>query len=148
MILKQIFQFGMVGTCGALIDWAGFNLLVGLARWRRIPASIASTSCAMIWTFAGNWNFVFHPTEATTGIRALRFLIITCFSGWILQSLVIRVFGTAASLTRAFSGHSFNPTSLNSSKLDWVERNLAKLAAIFAGFIWNFCWYRAWVFAT
>src|SRR5437016_9111614 len=70
MMLKQLVQFTFVGACAALIDWGVFNWLTG-RRWRRgrIPASVASTSCAMVWSFLANWNLVFHPAERSTGIR-------------------------------------------------------------------------------
>jgi putative flippase GtrA len=145
MLLEQLFHFALVGGLGALLDWTLFNLFSSRwFDWQRISSSVVSTSCATTWSFFANWLLVFRPIHDSPDIRILRFLLITCFSGLILQTFVIRIvswgftyFSSVLSKRASFCIHDH----------DLFERNIAKLTAMAVGFFWNFYWYHEWVFA-
>jgi putative flippase GtrA len=144
IVFGQLLRFTAVGGVGALLDWGIFNQLTGNRwRWGRVPASMVSTSCAMVWSFSANGFLVFHPLHSTPEVRIWRFLLVTCFSGWCLQSAVIR--SVSVGLAR-LAWKPKVPWKFISFRRDVLERNAAKVAAIAVGYVWNFCWYRAWVY--
>lgn len=94
-----------------------------------------------------NLFLVFHPESPNLGVRALRYVIVTCFSSYVLQSVVIH-FATRLLIeqgprvralprrVRAFCGLSE----------DAVDRNMVKGLAVAVGLLWNFSLCRAWVY--
>jgi putative flippase GtrA len=150
MILQQITGFTLVGAVGAALDWGLFNFFTGQrCGWGRVKASVISTSCAMVWSFSANSFLVFHPGDPAAVVRMLKFLLVTCFSGWVLQSCMVR--GTGALVVGRFERVALTLRRIPFARTvsgEAVERNLAKVAAIAAGYVWNFCWYRHWVYAS
>jgi putative flippase GtrA len=146
---KQFLLFCLVGVSTTVVDFAIFNLLTRPAvGWRRIPANIISVSVAMAWSFLANWFVVFRPDGNEWLERAGRFLITTAFSAFVLQNLVL-YFTTyvwkwpsrvAVWIVRTIQLHH----RLND---DMVSRNTCKALAVAAGLIWNFCWYKFFVYA-
>jgi putative flippase GtrA len=147
---KQFLFFCIVGVATTFVDFAVFNLLTRPAvGWRRIPANLVSVTVAMIWSFLANWFVVFHPDGHDWLQRASRFLVTTAFSAFVLQNVVLYLAtylwkwpsSVALFVVRALRLHvHFND--------DVVSRNTCKALAVSAGLVWNFCWYKFFVYAT
>jgi len=145
----QILLFVVVGVITTVLDFAVFNLLTGRRlQWGRIPANVVSVSVAMVWAFLANWFLVFHPDGDAWLERAGRFLVTTAFSAFVLQNVVLYIttylwtwptkFGLQ--LARKFSvSQPFND--------DVIGRNICKVMAVSAGLVWNFLWYKFFVYA-
>lgn len=147
-ILQQVVGFSLVGAGGALLDWRLFHHLTSRHRaWRRLCVSLMSTTCAMTWSFVANWLLVFQPNQAAAGTRLGRFLAVTCFSGWVLQSTVIRAVDGVFPATLGDPGANPRRRPFLKKMGGWVRQHGSKVAAIALGYVWNFCWYRAWVYA-
>lgn len=138
----------MVGTLTTALDFLVYNLLARRPPgWARVPASLVSCTVAMGFSFTVNWHFVFHPVGADWAFRAVKFLLVTATSSYLLQSLVIHV------LSRRWLGPvrwaqalaAGNPWT-HRLRDDAVARNTVKAAAVGVGLLWNFAWYRAWVY--
>ncbi|MDO8597468.1 MAG: GtrA family protein, partial [Sulfuricaulis sp.] len=126
----------------------GYNLLTRAPlRWRRVPASSVSSTVAMSFSFTVNGALVFHPESGASVSQGIRFLAVTCFSSYALQSAVIHVLShlwrapvvlgrTVAYRVRVIQGLGD----------DCIERNLVKAAAVAVGLLWNFLGYRYFVF--
>ncbi len=99
--------------------------------WRRVPANVASTALAMTTSYLLN-HFVFTHGKSLGGTETWRFLFITIFAALVLQNAVLAV------------ASGFMETRCNWP--DWLQRNLAKCLAVGTGMVWNFTWYRLWVF--
>lgn len=145
----QFMLFCAVGVATTVIDFAIFNLLARRgAGWGRIPANIVSVTVAMTWAFLANWLIVFRPSGDDWTGRAGRFLATTAFSAFILQNVILYL------ATYVWK----SPTSAGwalARKLgldrrfdeDTIARNTCKALAVGTGLIWNFCWYKFFVYA-
>ncbi|HAV62499.1 MAG TPA: hypothetical protein DCY13_09065 [Verrucomicrobiales bacterium] len=146
---QQILLFGVVGVITTVVDFAVFNLLTGRPfRWPRIPANLISVAVAMAWSFLANWFLVFQPDGDAWLIRAWRFLVTTAFSAFVLQTVILHVttnyWQWPANVALAFArrlwpGHEWNE--------DMISRNACKVLAVSGGLIWNFFWYKFFVYA-
>ncbi len=138
----------MVGALTTVLDFLVYNLLARQPPgWGRVPASLISCTVAMTFSFTVNGHFVFHPSGAAWMLRAVKFLLVTATSSYLLQSLVIHV------LSRRWLGPVRCVQALAAGNLwmrrlgtDAVARNTVKAAAVGVGLLWNFAWYRAWVY--
>jgi len=147
---KQFLLFCVVGVITTAVDFAIFNLLTRpAAGWRRIPANIVSVSIAMAWAFLANWFIVFHPDGQDWLSRAGRFLVTTAFSAFVLQNVILYLttyvwkwpVNAALLVVRQLRlSHRVND--------DTISRNTCKALAVSAGLIWNFCWYKFFVYAV
>ena len=146
----QFTSFLVVGVLNTLVDFGIYNLLARPPlRWPRIAANCVSVTVAITFSFIANFFFVFRPEEAHLPERGWKFLLVTMFSAYVIQNLVIHLLSRTwpwpvelicrASrcliLTRRFEE-------------DFVRRNTVKLFAVATGLIWNFLWYRYCVFAA
>jgi putative flippase GtrA len=144
----QFALFCIVGTMTTLIDFAVFNLLTRPAvGWRRIPANSVSVAIAMAWSFLANWFIVFRPAGYEWLERAGRFLVTTAFSAFVLQNVILYF------TTYVWKGPVnvallvFRKLPLKRLNDDMIARNTCKALAVSAGLIWNFCWYKFFVYA-
>ncbi len=147
---QQFLLFCVVGVLTTLVDFAIFNLLTGRRlRWRRIPANLVSVSAAMAWSFLANWFLVFQPEGNAWLERAGRFLVTTAFSAFVLQNVILYfttyVWKWPANLAVALV-RRLRPTHLLNE--DMISRNVCKVMAVSAGLIWNFFWYKFFVYVN
>jgi len=145
----QVILFCAVGLATTFIDFTLFNLLTRpTPRGRRlpiIPANTISVAVAMAWSFLANWFIVFQPAGQDWLGRAGRFLMTTAFSAFVLQNLVLYF------TTKIWKGPA-RASLLVAQRLrlkvtgDAISRNTCKLLAVSVGLIWNFCWYKFFVY--
>lgn len=145
---KQFLLFCIVGLTTTVVDFVLFNLLTRPAvGWRRIPANVLSVAVAMAWAFFANWIFVFQPDGYDWKVRAERFLLITAFSAFVLQNAILHVTTRVWLVPVNFAVLLIQKLNLeNRLNREFVSRNTCKLLAISAGLLWNFCWYKFFVF--
>ena len=128
-----------------IIDVGIYNLLKRpAAGWRRIPANMVSVSAGLTFNFFANWLLVFHPAGnelAGDGREASCDHFFFCLhppergdSPRHPSLAVASEAGVRGGLEQKFSE-------------DFVSRNTAKAMAIGVGLVWNFCWYKFFVFA-
>jgi putative flippase GtrA len=147
---RQFLLFFVVGVLTTVVDFAVFNLLTGRRlRWRRIPANVVSVTIAMVWSFLANWFLVFQPDGHAWLERAGRFLATTAFSAFFLQSLILYLTTytwtlpttlALALVRRLWPGHQWTE--------DMISRNICKVMAVSAGLVWNFFWYKFFVYVN
>lgn len=147
---RQVAVFCMVGVVTTLVDFGVFNLLAGRRlRWKRIPANLVSVMIAMSWSFVANWILVFQPDGNEWLVRAGRFLITTAFSAFVLQNLILYLttylWKWPANLALAIARKIPFVARINE---DVISRNFCKSMAVSAGLIWNFCFYKFFVYAN
>lgn len=147
--IQQILLFCLVGVMTTAIDFLVFNLLTRPSMgWRRIPANLVSVSCAMIWSFLANWQIVFQSQGHDWLLRAGRFLLTTGFSAFVLQNLVLYL--TTYVWLAPARGMQVLGRRLGRStpaQADLISRNTCKSMAVGAGLVWNFLWYKFFVYA-
>lgn len=147
---RQVVVFCVVGVITTLVDFGVFNLLTGRRmKWRRIPANIVSVLIAMTWSFMANWFLVFQPDGNEWLARAGRFLVTTVFSAFVLQNVILY-------LTTYVWKWPVNSVLAVARKIpivariseDVISRNFCKTMAVSAGLVWNFCFYKFFVYAN
>ena len=146
---EQIVRFIVVGVITTAVDFLVFNLLTRRAKhWRRIPANFASVTAAMTWAFLANWFLVFQPAGDAWLDRAGRFLLTTAFSAFVLQNAVLYLttyrWKTPVKLAQWFVRRLRLDRWLEE---DVVSRNTCKALAVSVGLVWNFCFYKFFVYA-
>ena len=124
------FRFGIVGIANTALDFAILFLLVSLGL-DRIPANYISTSIAFVFSFFVNKSFTFKSTGGNAKKQFALFIIITIFSLWVIQPIVILV------VSWVIGG-----LGLSSA----VVLFIAKLFATVASLIWNYIFYSRFVF--
>ena len=147
---QQFLLFCVVGVATTVLDFVVFNLLSRPAvGWRRIPANLVSVATAMTWSFLANWLIVFNPDGHAWLERAGRFLVTTLISAFVLQNVVLYLATDVWKLPVNLALRVVRSLGLH-RRLDddMVSRNTAKAMAVSAGLIWNFCWYKFFVYAT
>jgi putative flippase GtrA len=147
---QQLLLFVVVGVLTTAVDFGIFNLLTRPAvGWRRIPANIVSVTAAMAWSFLANWFFVFQPGGEEWLARAGRFLATTAVSAFVLQNVVLYLTTYVWQWPSRLAVFVVSLLGLNHRlNDDLVARNTCKLCAVGAGLVWNFCWYKFFVYAA
>ncbi len=123
-------RFAIVGGANTLLDFAVLFLLVGMGL-DRIPANFISTSIAFVFSFFVNKSFTFKSSGGNAKKQFVLFIVITIFSLWVLQPIVIVIVSwllAGIGLTSA------------------VTLFIAKLLATVASLIWNYIFYSRFVF--
>ena len=140
----QITLFGLVGVANTALDFILYNLLT--RKIPRIPANICSTSVAMAFSFAANF-FVFQPRTFDAPGQATKFIIVTAISLYVIQNLIIYL--TTNIWLRPVRWATTLTGKLNFTQ-DWseafVSKNTVKLLATGCSLVWNFLWYRYYVY--
>jgi putative flippase GtrA len=148
-VAQQFGFFFVAGVLTTLLDFFIYNLLTRPpVRWPRIRANCVSVTVAICFSFTVNLFFVFQPEGGHVMDRVVRFLIVTTFSAYVLQNLVIFVTSQVWLLpvrTAVWASRYFVLT--RSLGDDFVKRNSVKLMAVSVGLVWNFLWYRFFVFS-
>ena len=143
-ITWQVTLFSIVGVINTALDFTIYNLLT--KKIPRIPANICSTSIAMVFSFTANF-FVFQPSALNTPNQATKFIIVTAASLYLIQNIVIYLttnIWTRPSTIACALIKKFSVTKKWSES--FISKNTVKLIATGCSFVWNFLWYRLYVY--
>ncbi len=146
---QQFILFCLVGVLTTALDFVVFNLLTRpRVGWSRIAANLVSVAAAMAWSFFANWFIVFHPDTGDWLVRAGRFLVTTAFSAFVLQNAVLYVttYVWKVPVNAVLFVVRRSRVARRFSEDVWA-RNTCKTLAVCAGLVWNFCWYKLFVYA-
>ncbi len=149
-IAQQFSVFLVAGVFTTLVDFTVYNLLTRRPlHWPRIRANCVSVSAAICFSFTVNLLFVFQPEVYQVGSRAVKFLAVTLFSAYGLQNLVIYLTGRVwlAPVNAALWLARRNRFTRTLEE-DLIKRNTVKALAVSTGLVWNFLWYRYFVFTS
>ena len=146
---SQVVRYLIVGGLVTLADIVVYNFLTGTRhRMPRIPANIFSTTCGMVLGFALHFALVFHPHEAQVPARLIKYVVTVGCSVYGVQNLVIYGLGEywrgPARLAQGMARH-FEITSDYSD--DFIDRMTGKVTAVLAGIVWNFFFFKYFVYA-
>lgn len=131
LVKSEKVRFGLVGIANTIVDFAILNILVGVFGVMRIPANVISTTVAMLVSFTLNKKTVFQDTSGHRTRQIVLFFAVTLTSIWVIQTAVIMVVS-----------YALQPFGLP----EIVELNVAKVAGICVGLVWNYVMYSRVVF--
>lgn len=123
---NQKLRFLAIGTINTLIDFSLLFILAKLVGLPDVAANIVSVSVALTFSFFANRKYTFKST-GNRRREIVLFLIFTLFGLWVLQSIIIWVFGQL----------------FGNSDLILL---IAKIAATAVTLVWNFITYKNFVF--
>lgn len=146
--LWQVGLFALVGGANTVLDFAIYNILTSeWVGWQRIPANVVSTTVAMTFSFVVNLLWVFNPRRRLVPMRACRFLWVTSCALYGVQNLVIWLTSSVWSApVDQLSAQVAPLLSLGAGSEDLIARNVVKGLATVGSLIWNYFWYRFYVF--
>jgi putative flippase GtrA len=140
--------FALVGVANTVLDFAVYNILTSsLVGWPRIPANVVSTTVAMTFSFFVNLLWVFSPQRRLVPRRAFRFIWVTCCALYGVQNIVIWLTSNVWSGPfDQLAAECQQLLALGAGHEDLIARNLVKTLATAASMMWNYLWYRFYVF--
>ena len=146
--MKQFAWFFLVGTICTLVDFLYYNVLIGQPGvWPRLRANCVSTTMGMTVSYTLNGAFVFSAQHGLSIDQIPKFLVVTCFSCYILQNLIISSFTRAplipTCVVRSVLNFAAGFKTLNEETLN---KNIAKVIATICSLFWNFLWYKYYVY--
>ena len=111
------------------------------------PANLVSTTIAMGFSFTVNLLWVFSPQRRLVPKRAFRFIWVTCFALYGVQTLIIGLTSNVWSVPfDQLAAECQRVLSLGTGHEDLIARNLVKALATVASMTWNYFWYRFYAF--
>lgn len=147
--MEQFFHFFVAGGFSALLDLLLFNYLTRPPRsWNRVRSSTFSTACCMFVSYGLNRSFVFNSNSGMLVPQGAKFFLVTAVACFVIQNLVILGISKAfavAEKNAVFFGHHLRNGGIEKNST-FLYKNVAKVAGMSAAMIWNFFWYRSFVF--
>ncbi len=117
-------RFLMVGGFNSVLDFSIFGILAVVLSLPDVPANLISTTICTGVSFVLNYRFVWRSKRGMME-TAPKFVAISLFSAWVLQSLVIW------SVLGIFGGGEGTVVSM-----------VAKLAGMAVGMVFNYLGYK------
>jgi len=139
---RRFIRFVVVGTIGAVVDFATFNLLSGLLGVHHVWASIISFTTAILSNFT--WNrFWTYPDSRTKPItrQLVEFGVVNVIGLGIRTPLFIVLSGP---LQKGYSLFPFLPIGIFTS--EFLGHNSALAFAVLVVMLWNFFVNRYWTY--
>ncbi len=130
-------RFVAAGIFNTLVDVGVFNFFIIVFGLRVVPASIISTTTAMIVSYIINKKAVFRSQTPHSLKQVILFVAVTLTGIWLIQTIImVQVLEFLESFFNA-SEQSF---------LLWFLQNVAKGIGILVGAVWSYLGYSRLVF--
>ncbi len=129
LVSKSFSKFLIIGSFNTLVDIILYSILTDLVGLNIIYSNIISTSLTLIMSFYLNHYFVFNSEKKKLS-TAWKFVIITLFNVWGIQSLIIYI-----------SNHELLKATLLINHR-WTINLLAKLCGVTVSFMLNYLGYK------
>jgi putative flippase GtrA len=145
ILIRQVVLFGLTGVLSTFLDFFLYNRLT--PKLSRILANVCSTSVAMAFSFTVNLVLVFQPDIFRVPERAIKFVLVTAFSLYVVQNVVIYITSKLwlGPVRMACAVAQRLDTTKKWSE-EFIGKNTVKVLATIFSMIWNFFWYKYFVY--
>ena len=126
-------RFLIVGGANTAIDFVILFTLVNFFSTPLLISQIISTSTALIFSFFVNKKFTFKDKSVNGKAQMIKFLVITLFGLWVIQTVII-----------AGIKFAFTKSGIDSN----IILLIGKLLATCVTLVWNYVLYKKFVFVT
>jgi putative flippase GtrA len=145
----QLSKFIVVGVLNTLVDIIFFNIFRRFKRFSPVVASYMSSTIAMIQSYFLNRYFTFSGFGTGTGFEAIKFFVATFISIYIIHNGIVWIFTTKLlGPGKLIAKIAKKLPLINKFSDSFIRDNSAKLFAIFTSLVWNFLFYKFWVFVS
>ncbi len=143
---KRILKFLLVGTANAFISFGILNLSFYYLHQTKIISSLIGTSCALIFSFVMNRNYVFAAKSESAKKQIIPFVIVTISGSLLLLNLVYAASVYVLDSRGLWLTQTINNLTGLGLGQDFVDINVSTaIGAIFA-MVWNYNGYKFFVF--
>lgn len=143
--VRQVVLFIVTGVLSTLLDFFLYNRFT--RRLSRVLANICSTSIAMGFSFTVNLVLVFQPEVFRVPERAVKFVLVTAFSLYVVQNVVIYVTSELwLGPVRLACRWARHWAATRGWTEEFVGKNTVKVLATAFSMVWNFFWYKYFVY--
>ncbi|MGW9023475.1 GtrA family protein [Streptomyces sp. NPDC055722] len=129
-LYREIAKFGLVGASGFVVNLGVFNLIVNVAHWQTVRASVVATVCAIMGNYVGLRYFAYRDSSRNDRKRELGLFLFFSAVGLVIENSVL--------YTTTY-GFGWDSTLAN---------NVFKFIGIGIATVFRFWSYRTWVFRT
>lgn len=134
----RVLRFGTIGIFNTLLDVVIYTLL-RRSHLGIVEANICSTTIALGFSFILNRKYTFYAHGHALHRQLVRFLIITLVALWVLQPIVIYLVDALNHSTHILSSFPLG---------SYAKIYVPKLVATAVSLVWNFLWYKNFVFTN
>jgi len=147
IVAVRLGRFVIIGICNTIINFAILNFAFYGLHQGKLVSSFIATSCAVIFSFILNRNFVFLDKKRP--VMKLTIFIIVTVSGILIVQNSIYALGIFLLHNHEFGVINFihDLTRISLSR-NFVDVNLSNAVASLLVMIWNYNGYRWFVFKT
>jgi len=152
---KQVGKFTVVGIINTIIDLAVLNFLVLVIGFKVqiqilgiyfLVANFISVTIAMINSFFMNKYWTFQSKEKKNILEeVLKFFFVTVIGIYIINQLVFNFFYSYWLWPTHLAVNIVHFVHIYSLD-NFISLNFAKVLAILVSLVWNFIFYKLWVF--
>jgi putative flippase GtrA len=130
-------RFVAAGIVNTLVDVLTFNFFIIVFSFTVVPASIISTTTAMVVSYILNKKAVFRSKTPHSVKQIVLFLVVTLTGIWLVQTFImVEVLKLLQNLFNA----------QDETFLKWFLQNVAKGFGILAAAVWSYIGYSRIVF--
>jgi putative flippase GtrA len=132
-LYREIAKFGLVGLSGFVVNLAVFNLIISVAQWPTVRASVLATACAILGNYLGLRYFAYRKRGQDDRIgqkKELGLFLFFSAIGLVIENSVL--------YTTTY-GFGWDST---------LASNVCKFLGIGIATVFRFWSYRTWVFRT
>jgi putative flippase GtrA len=138
----RFIRFAIVGTIGAVVDFAVFNFLSGVLGIQEVWASVFSFLTAVLSNFTWNRYWTYPDSRSKPLTRQLFTFALVNAAGLGIRTPLFAVLRVL--LTKLFSAFKFLPITIFTA--EFLGNNGALAIAILVVMLWNYFVNRYWTF--
>lgn len=143
---KRILRFGLVGFANAVMSFGILNLSFYYLGVGKIPASLIGTSCALIFSFVMNRNYVFNAKTEKARKQILPFVLVTISGSLLILNLVYASSIYVLDSRGLWLTQTINSITGLSLSQNFVDINISTAIGAVVAMIWNYNGYKLFVF--
>jgi putative flippase GtrA len=151
-IFAQLGKFGLVGILNTLLDIVLFNVIRKFTKIKTIWASYISSTVAMINSYILNrlWTFKSAQTGEGQLSEAAKFFFVTVIGVYVIHNGIVWLLSEKFTWPSKviYSIYKRIPVIGKIFSEKFVYDNVAKVAGIAFSMIWNFVFYKFFVFTS
>jgi len=144
----RITRFLTVGVANAAISFGILNFSFYYLNQNKVVSSLIGTSCALVFSFFMNRNYVFSAKTERARKQILPFVLITISGSLILLNIVYVIFVAYLNDHGAWLTQTLNNLTGLKFEQNFIDINLSTVIGAAFAMVWNYNGYKIFVFKS